>query len=55
MQFRFAKPLTPALSLGERERHEAIRRLNSANLSCVFAPPAPLPKLLSGTAKELLK
>ena len=35
---RFAPTLTPALSHGEREKREAIRRLNSANLSCVFAP-----------------
>lgn len=37
-QSRFAQLLTPALSHGERERREAIRRLNSANLSCVCAP-----------------
>ena len=31
MQFRFAQPLTPALSQGEREdEREAIRRLNPA-------------------------
>ena len=50
MQFRFAQPLTPALSQGEREKREAIQRLDPA-----IAPPllATLrdtlrPKLLSG-------
>ncbi len=43
MQFRFAQPLTPALSQGEREEErEAIRRLNPAipgEVSCLRGYP----------------
>jgi hypothetical protein len=38
-QFRFAQTLTPALSQGEREKREAIRRLNPAN-ACGDPHPA---------------
>ena len=50
VQFRFARTLTPALSQKEREKCEAIRRLNPAISSRSLATlrDTLLPKLLSG-------
>ncbi|MCP5556690.1 MAG: hypothetical protein H7A55_02950 [Verrucomicrobiaceae bacterium] len=53
VQFRFARTLTPALSQKEREKCEAIRRLNPAISSRSLATlrDTLLPKLLSGESR----